>query len=385
MPPRCARATPWSKIKPPEGDVFAIDDILGWVRAHRHESHLTQIPVAGTRVRIGTRRLRMFLDRGTDCLGCGLKGEAFVLVPHSREGATQVTHHSLQLYGTKDGERVWITRDHTLAQGLGGLDTLANSQPLCHPCNQHKGRQEHQVLIWLRRHCGLDAHGLASDGHSPFLDQALAQASLAHVWQQVRGALAWFSEEPMEQQMARLMPAWVSSPLHHDAGLKAQQTLRALCEVLGVDRPTYQAWCEQRGPAIASLPSTLPGLAAALGFSDAGMAVFMNDRALLHMQEGTTLLRQRWACRAHTGRLFSLMALAHHQKRMTTQARKRGMSVAAYRVWCHAAGQTLVAPLTPLSAKAHQLGMSEAGLQAFYRDVSQPHWAPRLPAPEQVG
>lgn len=94
---------------------------------------------------VSSLRLRTFCrDAGLGrlrCAECGLDARFFAVESFARNTDNKSVHANL--YGVKDdGAEVLFTHDHILARGLGGADTLANSQTMCGPCNWAKGTRE---------------------------------------------------------------------------------------------------------------------------------------------------------------------------------------------------------------------------------------------------
>ena len=106
------------------------------------------VMVAGTRVRTDSIRLKTFLHKGVKCafMDCTYVGSFFAV-----ERTTQQTHYHLNLWGiTEDGIEVLFTHDHILARGLGGNDSLENSQTMCCWHNTQKAGYESNLArdLW---------------------------------------------------------------------------------------------------------------------------------------------------------------------------------------------------------------------------------------------
>jgi hypothetical protein len=98
---------------------------------------------------VSSLRLRTFCrDAGNEklhCANCGLKASFFAVEAFARNTDNKSVH--VNLYGVKeDGEEVLFTHDHIVARGLGGPDTLNNSQTMCGPCNWAKGTAEGHII-----------------------------------------------------------------------------------------------------------------------------------------------------------------------------------------------------------------------------------------------
>lgn len=99
---------------------------------------------SGHHVHLTSLRLRTFARaavRGKmECVGCGCRAEFFAVEKFHNASENSSPH--LNLYGTKGGVEVLFTHDHILARALGGPDNLSNTQVMCSPCNNRKGKAE---------------------------------------------------------------------------------------------------------------------------------------------------------------------------------------------------------------------------------------------------
>jgi hypothetical protein len=278
--------------------MFAINEVLRLVKSHEADSHLTRILLGDANVCIGSRRLRTFLHHGTDCLHCGLKGEGFVIVAHSMPGTEDITHHSLQLFGTKDGERVWLTRDHVQSRALGGLDSMVNSQTLCQTCNQAKGLREKEVLDYLRELCGLSEWGADTDGHYPHLTRTLIHCHLDIAWQEAAKSWDWASPVPVKDQLRPLLEGELMA---EEELKKASDQLAHLAATRHLSEDACRRWLNAQGKRFSMTPAQQGRRAPAsqLGLSSGGYAVFCFD----HAQAQTRLLREVQARRSFEANL----------------------------------------------------------------------------------
>jgi len=97
--------------------------------------------VGGHPVKLSSLRLLTFAVHGTKCVSCGLEATHFAIEKQIFNPCTD--HPHLNLYGVDaEGTEVLFTHDHVLAQGLGGIDHLSNTQTMCYPCNQEKSIKE---------------------------------------------------------------------------------------------------------------------------------------------------------------------------------------------------------------------------------------------------
>lgn len=90
-------------------------------------------------VRIKSRRLMLFMHKGSNCVLCGVEGVYFALERHVHKNGCQDNPH-FNLYGcTKDGREILMTKDHILPRAQGGSNKLKNLQTMCTRCNGKKG------------------------------------------------------------------------------------------------------------------------------------------------------------------------------------------------------------------------------------------------------
>jgi hypothetical protein len=81
-------------------------------------------------------RYQTFINKGTECVSCGLKIDFFAFERHLSDKRFHANG-----YGVKDGEEVLFTKDHIIPKSKGGGDCLYNLQTMCSPCNQDKGNK----------------------------------------------------------------------------------------------------------------------------------------------------------------------------------------------------------------------------------------------------
>lgn len=95
-------------------------------------------------IKISSLRIRTFFFKGLTCACCGAKATKFVLEHHTHNNMIVVVNH-LNFYAIVDGKEVLMTHDHILARGLGGSDSIENTQTMCEKCNADKGLEEYRL------------------------------------------------------------------------------------------------------------------------------------------------------------------------------------------------------------------------------------------------
>ena len=104
------------------------------------------VEIDGVRVKVNSMRLRSFLQNGVKCAYEGCPYEATFFAVERDKGHVHKNYH-LNLWGiADDGAEVLFTHDHILARGLGGADTLENTQTMCCWHNWMKGNKEGQMV-----------------------------------------------------------------------------------------------------------------------------------------------------------------------------------------------------------------------------------------------
>jgi hypothetical protein len=85
-------------------------------------------------VDMSSDRYELFYEKGIGCVNCELIGSFF-----AKENNPKMGWH-LNLYAiNKEGNEVLMTKDHIMPKSKGGVDDLANYQPMCVKCNSLKG------------------------------------------------------------------------------------------------------------------------------------------------------------------------------------------------------------------------------------------------------
>lgn len=86
----------------------------------------------GKSVKMGSLRYRVFSEKGTTCVKCGIEGKYFAL--ERAIGTTSDKWH-FNLYGEGDA---LLTKDHIIPRCKGGTDSITNLQTMCAGCNNKK-------------------------------------------------------------------------------------------------------------------------------------------------------------------------------------------------------------------------------------------------------
>ena len=85
-------------------------------------------------------RLRVFYNKGCDCINCGHKFTQLAW------GVDRGGGRHLDVY---DDDFYPLTVDHTIPKSLGGTNNLENLEPFCYDCNNKKGNGKVQHRIPL--------------------------------------------------------------------------------------------------------------------------------------------------------------------------------------------------------------------------------------------
>ena len=125
----------------------SIDDVFSFFRSRT--SSMPKPTFGGQwPVKVGGLRFRTFATKGVTCKGCGLTATHFAIEKHKDDN--EVKNYHLNLWASVDGKEILFTHDHQIARGLGGSDTLDNSEPMCESCNTRKSKGENSICNQLR-------------------------------------------------------------------------------------------------------------------------------------------------------------------------------------------------------------------------------------------
>ncbi|MGV8131884.1 MAG: HNH endonuclease [Candidatus Pacearchaeota archaeon] len=86
-------------------------------------------------IKLGSWRYRVYAQKGTTCVTCGLKANYFAL---ERDNKQKAMPH-LNLYALVNGKEIMMTIDHIIPKSKGGSNDMENLQPMCSNCNEKKG------------------------------------------------------------------------------------------------------------------------------------------------------------------------------------------------------------------------------------------------------
>jgi len=115
---------------------FPIDFII------RHVG-IWEMNFRGHPVRMDSQRYRVFKEKGTTCVTCGLKGRHFRLERHALDKRIARNRFHFNLYAVNGaGQEVLMTKDHIIPKSRGGNNKLENLQPMCRHCNEKKGDKQ---------------------------------------------------------------------------------------------------------------------------------------------------------------------------------------------------------------------------------------------------
>lgn len=75
--------------------------------------------------------------RPIKCYNCGCEATSWIADRHRNH----MGKPCLNLYASKDGTPVLMTRDHIIPKSLGGKDLVENLRPCCSDCNSLRGNE----------------------------------------------------------------------------------------------------------------------------------------------------------------------------------------------------------------------------------------------------
>lgn len=93
----------------------------------------------GDNISMKSLRYKVFKEKGTECVSCGLKGLYF-----AKERSINARRYHFNLYGVDaNGNEVMLTKDRISPKAKGGTDEASNFQPLCRACNEKRVQSNH--------------------------------------------------------------------------------------------------------------------------------------------------------------------------------------------------------------------------------------------------
>lgn len=115
---------------------YSIEEIRNIIDADPAADHFLEPELLGER-KIKTRRAKVFLEKGFDCVetGCDVKGLYFAIDLDTGGGL------HLDLYGVDEGEDMILTIDHIHPKSKGGKNRIENYQTMCLVCNMVKSNK----------------------------------------------------------------------------------------------------------------------------------------------------------------------------------------------------------------------------------------------------
>ncbi len=120
---------------------FSLEEVLPHVifdcKYHGERGKAQRVPFGEFQVNMASARYQCFVEHGTDCSECGIKGSFFALeVDKSHKEGTQ-PHFNLYAIDS-DGNEVLMTKDHVIPLSKGGKNNLSNFKTMCCHCNEKK-------------------------------------------------------------------------------------------------------------------------------------------------------------------------------------------------------------------------------------------------------
>ncbi len=114
--------------------IFSLDEVLPFVVYKGKKGLKPKKKYRGHKIKMGSRRYRVFATKGIRCVHCGIKGQYFALERHKES-----RNYHFNLYALKDGKEEMMTIDHIIPKSKGGGNDQKNLQPMCCGCNRKKG------------------------------------------------------------------------------------------------------------------------------------------------------------------------------------------------------------------------------------------------------
>lgn len=118
-------------------ELYSVDYVLSIIA-----SGVEYITLDGDIIRLTSKKYKMFLEKGVECVSCDLVGMFFAKERDIIDKRNIDQDYYLRLYGINgDGEEILITKDHIHPKSRGGPDIVENLQTMCIKCNHGKGNK----------------------------------------------------------------------------------------------------------------------------------------------------------------------------------------------------------------------------------------------------
>lgn len=123
-------------------ETYPVAEVLKHIKPHVPRQK-NVVDFDGDPIELESQRYRLFHQKGTTCVDCGLVGEFFA---KEKSDDPRITKYHLNLYGVRDGKEVLFTKDHILPKSKGGKNHMKNYNPMCSTCNGLKADKYEGVL-----------------------------------------------------------------------------------------------------------------------------------------------------------------------------------------------------------------------------------------------
>jgi 5-methylcytosine-specific restriction endonuclease McrA len=99
-----------------------------------------KLNINGYKIKISSKRLQCFLEKGLTCNFCSKKASYFVLEKLKKDELDlSISPHLNAYHLSDDGIETLMTCDHIIPLSKNGKNYIDNMQTLCYPCNNKKG------------------------------------------------------------------------------------------------------------------------------------------------------------------------------------------------------------------------------------------------------
>lgn len=139
--------------------VHSMHDIFDLIGSGSGDGFL-QVRLEGLNVQMDAHSYRMYREKGSACVECGMQGEIFAIERSMQHGIAFYHNWHFNLYGYKNGQEVMMTKDHIQPRAAGGKDHPSNYQPMCLLCNNEKANLLPQEWEYYKGYKeGISEHG----------------------------------------------------------------------------------------------------------------------------------------------------------------------------------------------------------------------------------